>query len=704
MTTGGYSSAKQKSETIAAALRDIACLIGAPQDKTVTLETGGEIVPGLGLVGDAADLSRRARDMEQGIFKVLVLGEFKNGKSTLLNATLGSKVLPAKVTPATAIITTLVYGERKEVAIYEADKNEPRLVSWEDFIAEFKLSRDDIEALDKTGYLDRFQNIEYAQIECQHPFCANGVRLIDSPGLGEQASRTRVTTNFLRQAHAVIFVLNATRILSDDEKKFIASRLAKGRMNQVFFVINRVNQIDQNDLADVKNWVQSVLKPHFLDDAGAFDQELYNRRVFYVNALGALEARMNEPLDEAKLESSGVPALEQELEKFLTSDEKIGAVFDTSVQFLAEVVNESRRRVEQQRATLDQPLAELEKRRDEAERKLTNLARKKDDIERAILLFGNVIKQRIYANLRDYLDQMRQNWPSEGAGYIKLDEVSSILDVLQSYVNKEAEKKVAQSLETQVKKYLREKLAEWSEQVPTAIQGDVAKMMKELEAQVGDFQVELDQIGDLFAGTTAEEYAEADPKRGSRLLQMAMSMSDFGTSSRMDLTPDDWSNLATKLLQQVLTVFILFSLFGGPLAWILLVVIESWLFILQREKFKQRLLEKLGERLYTEVERELPTKQKEIYELVDKRFSQFARQVTQTLQTQLDEKRLEIERIIRQKNSTSFSIELEKVRLQKLDAKLLELFATITTAVYGQTLTPDDFSVTSGKQEAAALT
>jgi hypothetical protein len=268
----------------------------------------------------------------------------------------------------------------------------------------------------------------------------------------------------------------------------------------------------------------------------------------------------------------------------------------------------------------------------------------------------------------------------------------STMDILQSAINKEAEKKVASVLETQVKKYLREKLAEWSEQVPNAIQGDVAKMMQELEAQVGEFQMELDQIGDIFAGMSTEEYADADPKRGSRLLQMALSMSDFGTSANMNLTPDDWSNLAVKLLQQVLTVFVLFSLFGGPLAWILLIVIESWLFILQREKFKQRLLEKLGERLYTEVERELPSKQKEIYDLVDKRFARFAQQVTQTLQAQVNEKRTEIERILRQKNDASFSIEKEKARLATLDAKLVELFGTITNAAYGKKLGLEDFA------------
>jgi GTPase SAR1 family protein len=678
--TGSFSSAKQRTDTIAAALRDLARLIGEPHEEAIELESGGQLVPGLGMTNDAADLMRRARDIDQGVFKLLVLGEFKNGKSTLLNSMLGSKVLPAKVTPATAIITVLVNGESKDVAVYETDNDQPRRLSWEDFNAEFKLSKNDIETLDKTGFLDRFQNIEYAQIESQHPFCANGVRLIDSPGLGEQASRTRVTTNFLKQAHAVLFVLNATRILSENEKKFVTTRLGKGRLNNVFFVINRVNQIEPSDLQDVQNWVQSVLKPHFLDDSGNFDPDFYARRVFYVNALGALEARLSETVDTEKLSGSGVAALEGELEKFLTSDEKLDAVLASSVGIIEDVVSEADRRIESQKSTLDQPLADLENRRAEAERKLKTLEQKKDDINRAILLFGNVIKERIYSNLREFLGKMRDNWPNEGSAYIKFDEVTSLLDVLQSFVNKEAEQKVAGALEVQVKKYLREKLAEWSEQLPAAIQDDVAKMMQELELQVGEFQAELDQIGELFAGLKADDFVEPDAKRANRLLQMALNMGDFGSaaSGKFNLTIEDWSGFLTKLIQQSLLLIVTFGILGGPLGWILFLVIESWLFITQRERFKQRLLEKLGERLYTEVEKELPAKQAEIYGLVDKRFTGLAQQVTTTLQTQVNEKRAEIERILRQKNDTSFSIDKEKARLDSLRAKIGELSGAIS--------------------------
>ena len=51
-------------------------------------------------------------------FKVLVIGEFKNGKSTFINSLIGEKVLPAYSTPCTAVINEVVYGKEKKAMLY----------------------------------------------------------------------------------------------------------------------------------------------------------------------------------------------------------------------------------------------------------------------------------------------------------------------------------------------------------------------------------------------------------------------------------------------------------------------------------------------------------------------------------------------------------------------------------------------------------
>src|SRR5690606_14681530 len=82
----GYTQARHRSRLVADALRELAVLIGEPGDEPVVLPGGATVQPGLGFARDAEALLVRARDLDLGLFKVLVLGEFKNGKSTLLNA------------------------------------------------------------------------------------------------------------------------------------------------------------------------------------------------------------------------------------------------------------------------------------------------------------------------------------------------------------------------------------------------------------------------------------------------------------------------------------------------------------------------------------------------------------------------------------------------------------------------------------------
>ena len=67
------------------------------------------------------------------------------------------------------------------------------------------------------------------------PILKNGVEIIDSPGLNECATRTRVTMNYISKADAILFVLDATRILSADEMRVIEHTLKEQEQLQTEF-------------------------------------------------------------------------------------------------------------------------------------------------------------------------------------------------------------------------------------------------------------------------------------------------------------------------------------------------------------------------------------------------------------------------------------------------------------------------------------
>ncbi|NET45457.1 dynamin family protein [Okeania sp. SIO2B3] len=338
------------------------------------------------------------------MFNVLVLGEFKNGKSTLLNAMLGEEVLPSDFLPCTAIITKIVYGNSDEVAIYKSGQDYPEIFSMKDFNEYFKLKDEDEENIAQAGYVERFSKIEYAQIERHNRLCNNGVILIDSPGLKEDAARTKMAHNFLKQSQAIIFVLRADKLLGEDEKDFFESYFQPGQVNNVFIVVSFIDlakEKGQETVDRVKRRTKNFFEDYYIDREGDFDRDFYDRRVFFVNALGALEVRTG-IADKAVLNSSGVLELEEELEKFLASPEKVTATFDSTVELLSLIVSNSREQINQEKLTLDQPLNELEERRKQAEEQLLELEKDKRDIEQTIFFYRDKIKEKLLDDLIGY--------------------------------------------------------------------------------------------------------------------------------------------------------------------------------------------------------------------------------------------------------------------------------------------------------------
>lgn len=63
-------------------------------------------------------LRRLHERVREDNFKVLVLGEFKRGKSTFINALLGNEILPAYAKPCTAIINEVKWGDAPKALLH----------------------------------------------------------------------------------------------------------------------------------------------------------------------------------------------------------------------------------------------------------------------------------------------------------------------------------------------------------------------------------------------------------------------------------------------------------------------------------------------------------------------------------------------------------------------------------------------------------
>src|SRR5260370_11670144 len=99
---------------------------------------------GLGMEDGASQLEELADRVQAGVFRVLVLGEFKRGKSTLINALLGANLLPANVTPTTALLTLIKYGSEVKIELIPF-RGEPHEVSVEELSNTLSLSTNEEE-------------------------------------------------------------------------------------------------------------------------------------------------------------------------------------------------------------------------------------------------------------------------------------------------------------------------------------------------------------------------------------------------------------------------------------------------------------------------------------------------------------------------------------------------------------------------------
>ena len=71
-------------------------------------EVGESTSGSLALRGEIKNLQHSSNRLKEGVFRLLVLGDMKRGKSTFLNAILGEDLLPRNVTACTALVTSQV--------------------------------------------------------------------------------------------------------------------------------------------------------------------------------------------------------------------------------------------------------------------------------------------------------------------------------------------------------------------------------------------------------------------------------------------------------------------------------------------------------------------------------------------------------------------------------------------------------------------
>ena len=168
-------------------------------------------------------------------FTLVVCGEFKRGKSSLINALLGEDVTPVNVTPETVTLNRIIYGPHSNEAVLPGGKKLQ--------LSDEEMQRENLEALMRqTGF-------SFRQIDLQRPVdFLKQTAVVDTPGLGDSMQDFGgLVEEALAQADAVVYVFSVNYPLSQTEQLFLKTMIVPQKYTDLLLVGNYLDVLNSEE-------------------------------------------------------------------------------------------------------------------------------------------------------------------------------------------------------------------------------------------------------------------------------------------------------------------------------------------------------------------------------------------------------------------------------------------------------------------------
>ena len=254
----GYSAAEQDIENVQSKLK------GLLDNKPLCTILG-------------EDFTARLREWDNAItkrrteaFSLVVLGDFKRGKSTIINAILGKSIAPVNVAPETFTINSISYSDTpKAEAVL---KNGQRINLLADDLVREKLEKLMRAFPDTLDYIDIKDNAEILK----------EIRIVDTPGLSDLDCLDKQVQDYLVNADAVIYVASALSPFSESEQFFLASHIRPLSFNKLYVLVNMIDAMNtREDIEKIINRVsercEAIMPNAFVYGVSGIDE--YRRKI-----------------------------------------------------------------------------------------------------------------------------------------------------------------------------------------------------------------------------------------------------------------------------------------------------------------------------------------------------------------------------------------------------------------------------------------
>ncbi len=186
--------------------------------------------------------------LEKDRFNLVVVGQFKRGKTCLINALMGTDLLPVAVVPLTSIVTVLSYGERLKATVLRNDGEAAEIPPGE--VAAY---------VTEVGNPRNEKGVREVQIEFPSAYLKDGVRLIDTPGVGSvYLHNTDVAYRYLPHCDAALFLLSVEQPVGRAELDFL--RDVQVYSNRIFFLLNKIDILSDPEVEESMAFSRSALE------------------------------------------------------------------------------------------------------------------------------------------------------------------------------------------------------------------------------------------------------------------------------------------------------------------------------------------------------------------------------------------------------------------------------------------------------------
>ena len=659
-------------DKVAKARQEFSGYLNVMAEALTQAEQEGETASGkLGLESIVDDLELVSQNLGDGVFRLLVLGDMKRGKSTFLNALIGENVLPTDVNPCTAVLTVLSYGQEKQVTVHFKDDRQPESMDFETFKQRYTILPEEAKKLQEEG-ISAFPDVAYADVKYPLTLLEKGVQIIDSPGLNDTEQRNQLTLGYINNCHAILFVLSATQPYTLGEQRYLENYI-KDRGLSVFFLINHWDEIqnrlidpeDITALQDAEDRVRQVFETNLTPYCQVDGEDRYQDRVFEISSLNALRQR----LKQAALDGTGFPEFIQALNHFLTKERAISELRQAKLmarQAYRTVHEACDRRI----PLLGESLQELRQKTRAVQPEFDQLVAIRDQFKDEIRIVGERQASASANSFRAYLPDLANTFEADFARY---QPELKFFDFLQKGKRQEFEA----SLRVAFEKYLLDKIAAWSLTAQKDMEVAFLGLAKSATQYGESYSQVTDRITEKLTGQKVLPNAtlrteDKSPGWAKWAVGLyALTTGDVGAVAMAGTGVFDWKQILLNFGGAVLVTTLVYTVTGIFLGPIGMALAGLGLGGFSAEMARRKVVQTMREELVKLLPQIAQEQSFQVYQAVKECFDTYQQEVVKRMNDDIQSRKAELDELVRQKEDHEINQQAEERRLNLLDNHIL---------------------------------